>query len=280
LAREIEYSVNISRVHSLASHIKHCPTEWDKERRGNMSSEEPGKGETPSGWYANPTGSGERYWDGKQWTEQVRESDEASSRSLWGRIRGAPTWAKIAAPILLVVIVAAAITLPGGGGDNGGDSGSEGDTTTQSETTTQAGLSADEQAADEQALAEALVPNFSDSCTSESDDPVSPEAIVAVECKVKGVDDTYLESFEDATSLNKVWARAVGEKPKGNCEEEVEVRGTWSDAKGHDVGRLACFSLPNGNAAIFWTDDRGFHFGGMFREDGDNQRLYQAWAAS
>jgi Domain of unknown function (DUF4190)/Protein of unknown function (DUF2510) len=26
----------------------------------------------PAGWYANPAGEGERYWDGQQWTDQRR----------------------------------------------------------------------------------------------------------------------------------------------------------------------------------------------------------------
>ena len=29
-----------------------------------------------AGWYANPEGNGERYWDGLAWTQQVRELDE------------------------------------------------------------------------------------------------------------------------------------------------------------------------------------------------------------
>ena len=29
-----------------------------------------GPQQTPPGWYPDPQGAGQRYWDGRQWTEQ------------------------------------------------------------------------------------------------------------------------------------------------------------------------------------------------------------------
>jgi hypothetical protein len=34
---------------------------------------------TPPGWYANPAGSGQRYWDGAQWTERYQPGSPAAA---------------------------------------------------------------------------------------------------------------------------------------------------------------------------------------------------------
>lgn len=36
---------------------------------------------TPAGWYADPCGGGQRYWDGSEWTAVVREGDGSGPRS-------------------------------------------------------------------------------------------------------------------------------------------------------------------------------------------------------
>jgi Protein of unknown function (DUF2510) len=37
----------------------------------------------PPGWYANPEGAGQRYWDGANWTDQFSERD-AQTKTRWG----------------------------------------------------------------------------------------------------------------------------------------------------------------------------------------------------
>lgn len=44
----------------------------------------------PAGWYDNPTGPGERYWDGSQWTEDYRQPDWTVVRLKGPHASGAP----------------------------------------------------------------------------------------------------------------------------------------------------------------------------------------------
>jgi hypothetical protein len=68
---------------------------------------------TPAGWYPNPEGSGERYWDGQQWTDNYRSTTAAASplqQSWWQRNR---------AGLLGVAGVAVGLIVLGSLADNG-----------------------------------------------------------------------------------------------------------------------------------------------------------------
>src|SRR5437773_363809 len=38
----------------------------------------PGGQQAPAGWYPNPNGAGQRYWDGQRWTEHVSADQTAT----------------------------------------------------------------------------------------------------------------------------------------------------------------------------------------------------------
>jgi hypothetical protein len=38
----------------------------------------PGGQQAPAGWYPNPNGAGQRYWDGQRWTENVSADQTAT----------------------------------------------------------------------------------------------------------------------------------------------------------------------------------------------------------
>lgn len=62
------------------------------------------------GWYDNPEGEGERYWDGEQWTDQYRGGD--GKAKWWARSFTLPLWALLVGGFVLIGIGAA------GGGDD------------------------------------------------------------------------------------------------------------------------------------------------------------------
>lgn len=86
-----------------------------------MLSDMPAPGDGP-GWYPDPKGQWQdRYFDGEKWTNQVRRPAKPTPTQPPGfldRVREAPTWLKVAAPVLLVVVVVGAI---GGDPESGND---------------------------------------------------------------------------------------------------------------------------------------------------------------
>lgn len=79
------------------------------------------------GWHPDPLGSGsERYFDGENWSGQVRRPAMSSGSTAGGRshppgfldrFREAPTWLKIAVPVVLVLVVIGAAS----GGEKSGN---------------------------------------------------------------------------------------------------------------------------------------------------------------
>lgn len=72
----------------------------------------------PPGWYSDPRNSAqERYWDGSDWTNQIRNPPKTSGGSGSGVIgwyRRLPKWVQIGAPIIVVLIIIGAVA---GGGE-------------------------------------------------------------------------------------------------------------------------------------------------------------------
>lgn len=64
------------------------------------------------GWYDNPEGEGERYWDGSQWTGQYRDGPDGKGK-WWARSFTLPLWALLVGGFVLIGIG----TLGGGDGD-------------------------------------------------------------------------------------------------------------------------------------------------------------------
>jgi uncharacterized membrane protein YeaQ/YmgE (transglycosylase-associated protein family) len=70
----------------------------------------------PAGWYPDPDGSGQRYWDGQQWTDQIAPGAAAPAQAAGGRAKdprndGLATAGYIFAVLLPIVGVIFAIVL-------------------------------------------------------------------------------------------------------------------------------------------------------------------------
>ncbi|WAC54978.1 DUF2510 domain-containing protein [Gordonia sp. SL306] len=73
----------------------------------------------PSGWYPDPQRQTlQRYWDGEQWTDQVKSTKKG------------PNWRYLLAIGVIVVAVIVVASIAGGGGDDGDSSASPPPTTT------------------------------------------------------------------------------------------------------------------------------------------------------
>jgi hypothetical protein len=75
----------------------------------------------PAGWYPNPEGAGERYWDGQQWTEQYRSAERAAAFPAAAQPQQS-WWQRNRAGLLGVAGVAVGLVVLGSLADNGSTS--------------------------------------------------------------------------------------------------------------------------------------------------------------
>ncbi len=48
-----------------------------------VGAQQPPQGAPPAGWYPNPQGPGQRYWDGARWTDQYSQPQPAAQPATW-----------------------------------------------------------------------------------------------------------------------------------------------------------------------------------------------------
>jgi len=58
----------------------------------------------PPGWYTNPTGPGQRYWDGQRWTDSYSQTQPSAANSEIAAMSSGTPGLVIAGYILAVVI--------------------------------------------------------------------------------------------------------------------------------------------------------------------------------
>lgn len=75
---------------------------------------------TPPGWYQNPQGPGQRYWDGTRWTDNYSQGPQPPLPPHQPKSGGMPGWAKVllgllaAGTVVVVVGVVGCAALVGG----------------------------------------------------------------------------------------------------------------------------------------------------------------------